>query len=109
MVLHLSGLISFGAASELIRKFASVGSYDLLIIDLQDVPRVDGSAALALEEIIQLASQAGKHIFVVGLTMHVARVLVKIGTLNLIKETSRFEARNDALRAAVALLKNNPL
>jgi SulP family sulfate permease len=109
MVLHLSGLISFGAASELIRKFASVGSYDLLIIDLQDVPRVDGSAALALEEIIQVASQAGKHIFVVGLTMHVARVLVKIGTLNLIKETSRFETRNDALRAAVALLKNNPL
>ncbi len=48
MVLHLSGLISFGAASELTRKFASVGSYDLLIIDLQDVPRIDGSAALAL-------------------------------------------------------------
>lgn len=109
MVLHLSGLISFGAASELTRKFASVGSYDLLIIDLQDVPRIDGSAALALEEIIQVASEGDKHVFVVGLTLRVARVLIQIGALNLIKETSRFDTRNAALHAAVDLLKLNPL
>ena len=109
MVLHLSGLISFGAAIELTRKFASVGSYDVLIIDLQDVPRVDGSAALALEEIIQVATESGKHVFVVGLTLHVARVLIQIGALALIKETSRFNTRNEALRAAVDLLKHIPL
>ena len=109
MVLHLSGLISFGAAIELTRKFASVGSYDVLIIDLQDVPRVDGSAALALEEIIQVATESGKHVFVVGLTLHVARVLIQIGALALIKETSRFNTRNEALRAAVDLLKHSPL
>jgi SulP family sulfate permease len=109
MILHLSGLISFGAASELTRKFARVGSYDLLIIDLQDVPRVDGSAALALEEIIQVATESGKHVFVVGLTLHVARVLIQMGVLSLIKETSRFGTRNEALHAAVDLLKKNPL
>jgi SulP family sulfate permease len=109
MILHLSGLISFGAASELTRKFASVGSYDLLIIDLQDVPRVDGSAALALEEIIQVATESNKHVFVVGLTLHVARVLIQIGALTLIKETSRYNTRNEALRAAVDLLKSNPI
>jgi SulP family sulfate permease len=108
MILHLSGLISFGAATELTRKFASVGSYDLLIIDLQDVPRVDGSAALALEQIIQMATEGHKHVFVVGLTMHVARVLGKIGVLSLIKDTSRFNTRNEALHAAVELLKDNP-
>lgn len=108
MILHLSGLISFGAASELTRKFASVGDYELLIIDLQDVPRVDGSAALALEEIIQVATESNKHVFVVGLTLYVARVLVQIGALSLIKETSRFDTRNEALHAAVDLLKANP-
>ena len=108
MILHLSGLISFGAASELTRKFASVGDYELLIIDLQDVPRVDGSAALALEEIIQVATESNKHVFVVGLTLYVARVLVQIGALSLIKETSRFDTRNEALQAAVDLLKANP-
>lgn len=107
MILHLSGLISFGAASELTRKFASVGSYDLLIIDLQDVPRVDGSAALALEQIIQVATEGQKHVIVVGLTSHVARVLGQIGVLKLIKDTSRFDTRNEALRAAVEFLKND--
>ncbi len=107
MVLHLSGLISFGAASELTRKFATVGSYDLLMIDLQDVPRVDGSAALALEEIIEIATDNGKQVFIVGLTLHVARLLKKMGILNLIKDTSRFQTRNDALRAAVILLQRN--
>jgi SulP family sulfate permease len=106
MILHLSGLISFGAASELTRKFATVGSYDLLIIDLEDVPRVDGSAALALEEIIQLAHESDKHVFVVGLTLQVARVMGQIGALNLVKETSRFNSRNEALRAAVQLVES---
>lgn len=106
MILHLSGLISFGAASELTRKFASVGSYDLLIIDLQDVPRVDGSAALALEEIIQVANENDKQVFVVGLTRHVARVLGQIGALSLVKETSRFNSRNEALRAAVEFIES---
>lgn len=106
LILHLSGLISFGAASELTRKFANVDSYDLLIIDLQDVPRVDGSAALALEEIIQMATDSDKHVFVVGLTLHVARVLGQIGALSLIKETSRFNTRNEALRAAVELVRS---
>lgn len=106
MILHLSGLISFGAASELTRKFASVGSYDLLIIDLQDVPRVDGSAALALEEIIQVANENDKQVFVVGLTRHVARVLGQIGALSLVRETSRFNSRNEALRAAVEFIES---
>ncbi len=104
LILHLSGLISFGAASELTRKFSNVGSYALLIIDLQDVPRIDGSAALALEEIIQTAIEHEKHVFVVGLTLHVARLLGQIGALGLVKETSRFDTRNAALQAAVALL-----
>jgi len=45
---------------------------------------------------------------VVGLTLYVARVLVQIGALSLIKETSRFDTRNEALQAAVDLLKANP-
>jgi len=106
MILHLSGLISFGAASELTRKYSTVGSYRLLIIDLQDVPRMDGSAALALEEVIQMATDDDQRVLLVGLTLHVARVLSQIGALNLVKGTSRFQTRNEALRAAVEYLKN---
>ena len=54
-----------------------------------------------------MATESGKHVFVVGLTLHVARVLIQMGVLSLIKETSRFGTRNEALHAAVDLLKKN--
>jgi SulP family sulfate permease len=104
MFLHLSGLISFGAANELLRKFSATGSYDLLIIDLLDVPKVDGSAALALEEVIQQATDANKVVFMVGLTYPVARLMGRMGCLDRVRETERFEERPEAVRAAVRLL-----
>jgi SulP family sulfate permease len=104
MFLHLSGLISFGAANELLRKFSVTGSYELLIIDLLDVPKVDGSAALALEEVIQQATSAGKTVFIVGLTYAVARLMGRMGCLDGVRETERFERRPEAVQAAVALL-----
>ena len=100
MVLHLSGLISFGAANELLRKFSTTGSYRVLIIDLLDVPRIDGSAALALEEIIQRANDSRKTVFLVGLTYPVARLMGRFGCLDQVRETERFERRAPAVRAA---------
>lgn len=104
MFLHLSGLISFGAANELLRKFSTTGNYQVLIIDLLDVPKVDGSAALALEEVIQQATEARKIVFIVGLTYAVARLMGHMGCLDQVRETERFEGRAGAVRAAVQLL-----
>jgi SulP family sulfate permease len=100
----LAGLMSFGAANELLRKFSTTGTYEVLIIDLLDVPKVDGSAALALEDVIQQATQAHKTVFIVGLTYPVARLMGRIGCLDRVRETERFEHRPAAARAAVALL-----
>jgi len=108
MFLHLSGLVSFGAANELVRKFSITGTYDVLIIDLLDVPKVDGSAALALEEVIRRAAEAHKAVFLVGLTYPVARLMGRLGCLDLVRETERFDQRPDAVRAAVALLRAGP-
>jgi SulP family sulfate permease len=100
MILHLSGLISFGAANELLRKFSTTGSYRILVIDLLDVPRIDGSAALALEEIIQRATDNQKTVFMVGLTYPVVRLMGRFGCLDQVRETERFESRAQAVRAA---------
>ena len=107
MFLHLSGLISFGAANELLRKFSTTGNYEVLIIDLLDVPKVDGSAALALEEVIQQATEARKTVFIVGLTYAVARLMGHMGCLDQVRETERFESRAEAVRAAVQFLEGS--
>lgn len=104
LVLHLSGLISFGAAIDMTRKISAVGRHDVLIIDLLDVPEIDGSAALALEEIIQRAESDGQRVFMVGLSLPVARLLGRIGVLDVVKETSRFPTRIAAIQAAIGAL-----
>ncbi len=99
LYLHLAGLISFGAANEMTRRFSLIGTYQVLIIDLLDVPRIDLSAALALEELIQRANQSDKDVFLIGLTAPVARLMGKLGSLDLIRETNRFDSRPEAVRA----------
>ncbi len=107
MFLHLSGLISFAAASELTRRFTIVGDYQVLIIDLLDVPRMDGSAALALEELIQRALDEKRRVIIIGMTFRVARLLERLGVLDEVRETERFNNRADAIRAAVAPLNQS--
>jgi SulP family sulfate permease len=100
MWLHLSGLISFGAATEMTRRSTGVSGYDVLVVDLLDVPHLDGSAALAMEEIFQRAAAAGQEIIIVGLNFAVARLLAQIGALDEVRETGRFATRREAVSAA---------
>jgi SulP family sulfate permease len=108
LVLHLSGLMSFGAANEMTRRFSNVSTYDILIIDLLDVPRLDGSAALALESIIERATAAGKRVLLVGLSLHVARLLSRLGIIAKFRETDRFPTRREALESAIEYVETHP-
>jgi SulP family sulfate permease len=104
LVLHLSGLMSFGAANEMARKFQGLDQSAILIIDLIDVPRIDVSAGLALEELIERAFDAHQNVLLVGLNYDVARILSGLGSLELVKETQRFSTRIEALAAASVMI-----
>lgn len=108
LLLHLSGLMSFGAANEMTRRFSNVATYDVLAIDLLDVPRLDGSAAIALEQIIERASDAGKPVLLIGLSAEVERPLSRMGMLDRLQDTARFATRRGALQAAVDRLGTGP-
>ena len=103
-ILHLSGAMSFGAANEMMRRIVSVKPVDVLIVDLTDVPSIDGSAALTLEEIIQRAGDDDQETLIVGMQFGVARVLGRLGVLDRVREATRFSTRIDALRAALEML-----
>jgi len=100
LFLYLSGLMSFGAAKELSRRIESTDTFDIILIDLHDVPKVDGSAALALEEIVDQSVTAGKEVLMVGLSASVARLMGQMGILDRFKETTRFPTRRAALEFA---------
>ena len=104
-ILHLSGAMSFGAANEMMRRIVSVKPVDVLIVDLTDVPSIDGSAALTLEEIIQRALDVDQEVLVVGMQFGVARVLGHLGALDGVREATRFSTRIEAIRAALDSLQ----
>lgn len=105
MFLHLSGLISFGAANDLVRRFTTMSEYEVLIIDLLDVPYMDGSAALALEQVIDYAKDNDRYVIIVGMTYSVARLLGKLGALNRVRESSLLATRAEAVEAAARYLE----
>jgi SulP family sulfate permease len=104
-ILHLSGAMSFGAANEMMRRIVSVKPVEVLIIDLTDVPSIDGSAALTLEEIIQRALDVDQEVLVVGMQFGVARVLGHLGALDGVREATRFSTRIEAISAAQVALQ----
>lgn len=106
MFLYFSGLMSFGAAKEMTRRFSNVGTYDILIIDLHEVPRIDGSATLALEEIVERASAEGKKVLLAGLSAPVARLMSRMGVLDKLHDTDRFATRKEALEKAVKIVES---
>jgi SulP family sulfate permease len=100
LFLYLSGLMSFGAAKELTRRLAQVNPFEMLLIDLSEVPRIDGSAALALSEVVERAIEAEQDVIVVGLSADVARLLGRMHILDRFHETKRFTSRLEALAYA---------
>ena len=104
VMLHLSGLISFAAANNMTRRMSLIQQPEVLVIDLVDVARIDGSAALAIEEIIERARDAQQEVVLVGLNYAVARLFGRLGTLDLVKDTHRFATRTAAVEGVERLL-----
>ena len=107
--IHLSGLLSFSAASEMARRFARLDPFEVLIVDLTDVPRIDGSAGLELEELIQRSASAGCPVIMIGARPEVTRGLTQLGSLEQLGENQRFSSRLDGLQAAGEVIRSRKL
>jgi len=104
LLLHFMGPMSFGASNGVIRRASALDPHDVLILDLTDVPSVDLSAAMALENIIRSARSHHQDIILVGLNWRVARLFSQMKIIDLVKETERVESRKIALARARDML-----
>ncbi len=77
-----------------LKKFTSC------VLDLSDVPVIDGTSALAIEDMLRIIRAHKQHLFFVGMQPHVTEVLEGLGVLSLIQPGHRFAQRLDALRHA---------
>jgi SulP family sulfate permease len=105
VLFHLEGPMSFGSAKDVTRMLASSTQQEVLIIDLSDVPFIDSSASIALEEAIQGAHADGDRVVLCGLRPKVREVLNKIGVTGLVSADCIADTRHDALLRAQGLLE----
>lgn len=100
LLFRMSGPISFGAAKAL-GPALSVHDYDAVVLDLSEVPMIDTSGSLGLEDLIEHARADNDKVFMVGASGEVQGILDKLGVLSHVDglAATRFEALEMALQA----------
>lgn len=98
LLYHISGPMSFGAAKDMVRILAAFETYDLLILDLSDVPQIDFSSAKALEDILYRAWSMHRETYLVNCKPAVYKVLQKQGLMERFQPNQIKAKRIDALR-----------
>jgi len=101
------GPLSFGAAADLghhVREKVKDKAV-AIVLDFSRMPFIDVSAARAVETIACDARQAGKTVYVTGMSPEVSKVLSALEADHCLPADTRYETRIEALRAAVDALR----
>ena len=94
MLFRLRGPLSFGAAKGISARMGLVSNYQVLILDITEVPRIGVTAALAIERMVQEAQMLGRVAFVAGANQRLKERLERFGVNAVMTD------RLDALRRA---------
>ena len=105
LLFHLSGPMIFGVAKAIAREHSAIANYDVLIVDLGEVPILGVTSSLAIENAIQEAIDAGRQVIVVGATGKVKRRLEKLGIAGLIPGHHWMGDRLTALQEGLAMVR----
>ena len=100
VLFQLSGPMSFGAAKGMARRLGAADEYDALVLDLTDVPMIDSSASIGVEDAIRQARSRGKHVYLAGARPPVEKVMRKLGVIDMLDQERVDITRLDAVRSA---------
>ncbi|NCC33221.1 MAG: SulP family inorganic anion transporter [Chloroflexia bacterium] len=101
LLFYLSGPMIFGVSKAIARQHATISEYDAVVIDLSNVPLLDDTISLAIENAIKDAVEARGEVFIVSPTAEMHRQLSRLDILSMIPEDHVFCHRPAALRRAV--------
>ncbi len=102
---HLSGPMIFGVAKAISREHNAIDNYDVLIVNLSEVPILGVTSSLALENAMKEAMDNGHKVIVVGATGKVKNRLEKLGIGGLIPEYHWMGDRLLALQEGLSIVR----
>ncbi|MDG1751572.1 MAG: SulP family inorganic anion transporter [Thalassotalea sp.] len=101
LYLYLSGPMIFSVSKAIARQHSKASDYSAMILDLTDVPLIDVTVGLALENAIKDALDAKCEVFLLCPNEQTHQQLEKFKVLDLVPEQNSFSQRYDALQAAL--------
>lgn len=105
LLLHLSGPFSFCSARDMVRRLGTIGeNYRAVVFDLSDVPMIDTSIAMAIEEVIQRTLDNGQETYIAGVGSDAVLQLERLKILDCLPPENRLATRHDAILAAARAL-----
>jgi SulP family sulfate permease len=103
LVTLLHGSFSYASARELARRAEPIAGHKVAVYDFSQVGYIDTSAALAIEEIVTLATSRGLRVLISGLQGSAKIALAGLRVLEKITPDQVFTERKAAIEAAVAI------
>lgn len=103
VLIHVDGPMSFGSAKNMVQRLDSTpefSTFSSVVLDLSDVPAIDGTAAMAVEDMLRMVHGHKQHLFFVGMQPHVTEILDGMGVSHLIRPGHHYADRLEALRHA---------
>lgn len=105
LLYHIDGPISFGAAKGMAKRLAGFSGYDVLLLDLTDVPQIDYSSCRALDEMLHDAKDNGREIFLIGCRPQVCGMLRRQGVMKMLQAVRLDMDRMEALKEGLLLVR----
>lgn len=100
LLFSLSGPMSFGAAKTISQRMPMVNNFEVLILDLGEVPLLGVTASLAIENMVREAIARHRTVFIVGAEGKVQKRLADLEVLNRLPPENILATRLEALRLA---------
>lgn len=104
---YLSGPMIFSVSKAISRQHSSISDYEVMILDLTDVPMIDVTVGLALENAINDALDANCQVYLLCPNENTRLQLEKFHILDLIPEQKTYSFRYEALKSAVKQVSPN--
>ncbi len=99
---YLSGPMIFSVSKAISRQHSSIADYEVMILDLTDVPMIDVTVGLALENAIKDALDANCEVYLLCPNQRTREQLEKFHVIDLVPHNNIYGFRYEALNAAVA-------
>ncbi|MFA0441169.1 sodium-independent anion transporter [Vibrio sp. 10N.286.49.C2] len=106
---YLSGPMIFSVSKAISRQHSSIADYEAMILDLTDVPMIDVTVGLALENAIKDALDANCRVYLLCPNEQTQQQLDKFHIIDLVPHSNIYPSRELALSAASRALATSPL